>query len=151
MITLTYLKFYSDIGGWGYALEQTCCSIQVAAISAATAIASPIAAEPMLHPIKQKFANSNAIGKDRSHAHLEPIMKLCTKLLIALDQSNLCNSVFYHSRILPNCFPTIQPPILLQTIQAVQAKPNSQLKAYSATIWCMSPHVNLIVETSLIY
>ena len=150
MITLTYLKFYSGIVSWDYTVEQTCCSIQVAAISPVTAAASLIAAEPLLHPEKLKFANSNVINKDRSHTF--GTMKLHAELPTAFDHSDLCNSVFYHSHASfltasqPSNRPSYSKPFKwYKPNQTPNSKPNPPQSGASP------PHVNLIVETSLIY
>ena len=153
MITLTYLEFYSGIGGWGYALEHACRSVQAAAVSAATtATASPIPDEPLLHPKKLKITNSDAIGKNRSHAYLEPSLELRAELLAAFDHSDLCNSVFYHNHVSfltasqPSNRPSYSKPFKwYKPNQTPNSKPNPPQSGASP------PHVNLIVETSLIY
>ena len=150
MITtsLTYLEFYSGIGGWGYALEHACRSISV------------INAEQDNH-------NNN-----KNNLLLRP------QLLAAYDHSDLCNSVFYHNHhtyITDNdhhSTTTIEPTLSSHSSSSygkskqkkkkrrtqkqnkdkqqqqhyykprqtpIERLTTNDLQSHSANVWCMSP------------
>ncbi|KAL9179185.1 hypothetical protein ACHAXT_008475 [Thalassiosira profunda] len=149
---LTYLEFYSGIGGWGHALEGACRSIAAAA--------------PQNHPQHQHavMANGEAISTkkhkislqndgydDDSNADLPPPI-LRPELLAAFDHSDLANSVFIHNHIdtsrAPSSETSSQPPKkkrggrkkmgpVRQT--PIERLSLSELQAYDADVWCMSP------------
>ena len=120
MINLTYLEFYSGIGGWGYALEQACRSIQRA---------SAISLMDQVAPQQKK--SKLADGDDEK-------FNLTTTLLASYDHSDLCNSVFMHNHIVQgkskSTTKTLKPR---QT--SIEKITRKELEAHSATIWCMSP------------
>jgi len=122
MITLTYLEFYSGIGGWGYAVEQACRSIQqnppahlsIAALAAIDAFDNKrengMASLPQLK--KAKTSNHNTIrgipddendggNADNTVSQLKfsSNFEIKAKLLAAFDHSDLCNSVFRHNHV----------------------------------------------------
>ncbi|KAL7443095.1 hypothetical protein ACHAXH_008619 [Discostella pseudostelligera] len=83
-VTLTYLEFYSGIGGWGYAVEHACRSIVKEVVAS-----SP----PATHPsVLSKAGNAEGDNLDLvDNFHLQ------SRLLAAYDHSDLANSVFYHN------------------------------------------------------
>lgn len=129
MITLSYLEFYSGIGGWGYALELACRSVGQDASVRLT--------EENGHPQKKPklFGDVNSCDGNTSQ-HLI----ISTQLLAAYDHSDLCNSVFVHNHT-SHCQLTAtqqhKPPKPRQTpIENITKK---ELESHAATIWCMSP------------
>ncbi|KAL7461930.1 hypothetical protein ACHAXS_002340 [Conticribra weissflogii] len=146
MITLTYLEFYSGIGGWGYAVEQACRSIQqnppahfsIAARAAIDALdkktAGGNASLPRLKKAKISKSNSRGVlydeegdcdadddnlGRFKSSSKLE----IKAKLLAAFDHSDLCNSVFHHNHISQiNSINTSQSIPLTSTSEKTKSK-----------------------------
>ncbi len=150
-ITLTYLEFYSGIGGWGYAVEQACRSI----VKGAALTAPP---------------NTGTTEGEAIH-HIDGF-QLQARLLAAYDHSDLANSVFCHNhRIFSNgisCVDAFSSSSLTPTA-SISNKGNGEkrmkkakysneeqfnirprqtpierltleeLQCHSADIWCMSP------------
>ena len=148
-ITLTYLEFYSGIGGWGYAVEHACRSIVKE-----TALTTP--------------PNACATDGEAIHHNIDDF-QLQARLLAAYDHSDLANSVFYHNhRIFSNGVDAFSPSSLNPTA-SISNKGNDEkrkkktkysneeqcnnrprqtpierltleeLQCHSADIWCMSP------------
>lgn len=122
MITLSYVEFYSGIGGWGYALENACQSIGRASSA------------KMKHEQKKpKLTNRIADRDDGTRVHS---LNITAQLLAAYDHSDLCNSVFMHNHTnyddsTKKSFKPRQTPIEKIT--------QKELESHAATIWCMSP------------
>jgi site-specific DNA-cytosine methylase len=134
-INLTYLEFYSGIGGWGYALEHACRSIVEGEAST---------------------TDDDVGGR---------LLRLRPHLLAAYDHSDLCNSVFYHNHCPSNPPPppssslSSSPSSLSSTSDNSskrrkrnndndRTKPRqipierltlSELEDHAADVWCMSP------------
>lgn len=152
-ITLTYLEFYSGIGGWGYAVEHACRSIVNE-----VALSSP--------------PNRGAAEGEALH-HVDDF-QLQARLLAAYDHSDLANSVFCHNhRIFSNGIScanatsslslTPQPSFSNEKIDEKKKKKKrtkysneeqlsnrprqtpierltlEELQCHNADIWCMSP------------
>ncbi|KAL3796452.1 hypothetical protein HJC23_004249 [Cyclotella cryptica] len=130
MITLSYLEFYSGIGGWGYALEHACRSIQHATLAM-------MMDQRCRHQKKPKLLSASI---NKESASLHPF-HIDAKLLAAYDHSDLCNSVFMHNHASytepaqssnePSQYKPRQTPIERIT--------KEELESHSANIWCMSP------------
>jgi len=84
-VTLTYLEFYSGIGGWGYAVEHACRSIVKDVVAS-----SPSTTHPSL-------VSSKAVTTEGETLNLADNFHLQPRLLAAYDHSDLANSVFYHN------------------------------------------------------
>ncbi|KAL7538541.1 hypothetical protein ACHAWF_006121 [Thalassiosira exigua] len=146
MITLSYLEFYSGIGGWGYALEESCRSITAAASAPNQRDRQHVFAMPH-NAKKPKVSIRNDIGHDNdddgNEIQCTQGVELQAKLLAAYDHSDLCNSVFLHNHNYGN-----GPAKSSKKNQNKQCKPRqtpiekltlAELECHSATVWCMSP------------
>ncbi|KAL7486486.1 hypothetical protein ACHAW6_012081 [Cyclotella cf. meneghiniana] len=129
MIALSYLEFYSGIGGWGYALEHACRSLQHATLAVMM---------DQTHLLKKPKLMSETIEKASTSS--QPF-QIDAKLLAAYDHSELCNSVFMHNHV------TFTTPAQSSN-ESFRYKPRQtpieritkeELESHSATIWCMSP------------
>lgn len=113
---LTYLEFYSGVGGWGYALEAACRSLSAS------------------------FVYDEAAASKRPRVAVSPpepdeggvTTQASARLLAAFDHSDLCNGVFQHNHkdIGKRCKPR-QTPIERLSLD--------ELEQYDATVWCLSP------------
>lgn len=117
---LTYLEFYSGVGGWGYALEAACRSLSAS------------------------FVYDEAAASKRPRVAVSPpepdeggvTTQASARLLAAFDHSDLCNGVFQHNHkdIGKRCKPR-QTPIERLSLD--------ELEQYDATVWCLSPPVRV--------
>ena len=130
---LTYLEFYSGVGGWGYALEAACRSLSASVIyDEVTASKRPRVAVSLPEP---EGVTTQASGMSRG-----PDVQ--ARLLAAFDHSDLCNGVFQDNhrnhgqkqgvKDTKRCKPR-QTPIERLSLD--------ELEQYDATVWCMSPPV----------
>ena len=138
---LTYLEFYSGVGGWGYALEAACRSLSASLIhDDAVASKRPRVAVSPPEPegpggVTVQRAVEMSLEQDAVQA----------RLLAAFDHSDLCNGVFQHNHrnhgkqqgvkdkdVGKRCKPR-QTPIERLTLD--------ELEQYDAAVWCMSPPV----------
>ena len=128
MISLSYIEFYSGIGGWGYALEHACRSI-------IRRSADDVSEADQRNKKKAKLTDSCANEDDTTCVH-PPF--ITTKLLAAYDHSDLCNAVFAHNHTTRNKQSKIskghkprQTPI--------EKISQQELELHNASVWCMSP------------
>lgn len=123
MLTLSYLEFYSGIGGWGYALEHACHVIHQAA------------AAKMLDQTNHQQKKLKLTYNDNDKATQQPF-RISAKLLAAYDHSDLCNSVFLHNHTSHDQSTSKSHKPRQTPIEKIT---KNELEAYCATIWCMSP------------
>ena len=128
MISLSYLEFYSGIGGWGYALEHACRSI--------IRRAADVTEADQMHRDKKKAKLTDRSTNEDDTA-LYPLI-ISTKLLAAYDHSDLCNSVFLHNHTAHNKqSKTSKGHKPRQT--PIEKISQQELESHNAAIWCMSP------------
>ena len=139
-ITLTYLEFYSGIGGWGYAVEHACRSL----------VKECVASSP-------STTSTSSLEADDFH--------LRSRLLAAYDHSDLANSVFYHNHRMFSNGNGVSCSDSSQSLPKKNNENNSkktkysnerrcnnrprqtpierltveELQCHSADVWCMSP------------
>lgn len=174
MITLTYLEFYSGIGGWGYAVEQACRSIQqnppahlsTAALAAIEALenkrANGIASLPQVKKAKTSN-NSNDRGmagnEDDGRSADNTVSQLKTssnleikaKLLAAFDHSDLCNSVFHHNHVMSQMKTIHTSQSETPTSISDKSKSNSKTKPKSKLFQHLKPNQTPIQRLSTSY
>lgn len=138
MTTLTYLEFYSGIGGWGYALEHACRSIQATDTDATM---SPRGRKPETSR-SETAADEGAAAEAAAH----PPPPLRAQLLAAYDHSDLCNAVFHHNHL--HRAPAASPPSKKKRKKDPRYKPRqipiervtrAELESHAADAWCLSP------------
>ena len=84
--SLTYLEFYSGVGGWSYALGDACKRINNSVL--------------MAREEEREERKDNSVSAAQSHQQQEvenTSLPLVTKCVGAYDHSDLCHQVFQHN------------------------------------------------------
>jgi tRNA (cytosine38-C5)-methyltransferase len=118
-LTITYIEFYSGVGGWTMALQEAVQRLSTASGNKAFCSFSSSSSS---------LSSSSTATTATTSTH--PIYTL--KRLAALDHSDLCNRVFEYN-FGPRCLPNAKPPTSIEHLSV------SQMEVWAADIWMMSP------------
>jgi len=152
---LTYLEFYSGVGGWTMALEEAChrindcCKEECVHGNSSLDTTNTVVLETSDTSNQEVTEGKDKETMEQQHHYSLSTPSLQLKRLAAFDHSDVCNLVFQHNfsnAAEKESQPQSQQGIKRKRTKNPKSKPTSiekltkkQLETYNATIWTMSP------------